>query len=218
MFLSSEPFFPDLDKGAIVGGRMTSLVHSQPSAEITQHSLAGATELNGDVLAQMSFAEVRMRMAEKLLMRVDKLSMAHSIETRAPFLNRHLVRYALALPGSVRAAHGNPKYLLKRAVADLLPPDILSRPKMGFSTPVQEWFRHSFGTLLEEKVRSSELVSEGYLSQTAILGLLQAHRRGTASHHTKLWNLLCLLEWVERFEVSGISSTDKLAPMGAVCA
>ena len=218
MFLSSEPFFPDLDKGEVVGDSMRPLVHGQPSAEVTQRTIEGAPQLSGDVLAQMSFAEVRMRMAEKLLMRVDKLSMAHSIETRAPFLNRHLVHYALALPGSVRAAHGTPKYLLKRAIADLLPTETLTRPKMGFSTPVADWFRRSFGTLLENKVRSSCLVHQGFLSQSAILGLLQAHRNGTASHHTKLWNLLCLLEWAERFDVTGVSDTDQLSPVGAVCA
>jgi asparagine synthase (glutamine-hydrolysing) len=157
-------------------------------------------------------------MAEKLLMRVDKLSMAHSIETRAPFVNRHLVRFALALPGSVRAAHGKPKWLLKAAVADLLPNETLNRPKMGFSTPVAEWFRRSFGTLLEKRVRSSGLVQEGFLSQTAILGLLDAHREGAVSHHTKLWNLLCLLEWAERFEVSTAVRADGLSRAGAVCA
>jgi asparagine synthase (glutamine-hydrolysing) len=210
MFLSSEPFFQDLDKREIVGGQLSLLVHGQPSAEVTQRCLSGATQLRGDVMAQMSFAEVRMRMAEKLLMRVDKLSMAHSIEVRAPFLNRHLVSYALALPGSVRAAHGRAKYLLKAAVADLLPPEILSRPKMGFSTPVADWFRGSFGRLLEERVRNSELVREGLLSQSAILSILQAHRIGAASHHTKLWNLLCLLEWAERFEVSSVPAAEDI--------
>jgi asparagine synthase (glutamine-hydrolysing) len=157
-------------------------------------------------------------MAEKLLMRVDKLSMAHSIETRAPFLNRHLVRYALSLPGSVRAAHGKPKHLLKRAVAGLLPIETLNRPKMGFSTPVADWFRQSFGTLLEERVRSSELVQEGVLSQSVIFNMLKAHRSGTASHHTRLWNLLCLFEWTERYGVSGAMSTDDVTPVRAVCA
>lgn len=218
MFLSSEPFFQDIDKRDVAGIRLNSHQQGQPSSEITQYALADSPHLSADVLAQMSLAEVRMRMAEKLLMRVDKLSMAHSIETRAPFVNRHLVRFALALPGSVRAAHGKPKWLLKAAVADLLPSETLNRPKMGFSTPVAEWFRRSFGTLLEKRVRSSGLVQEGFLSQTAILGLLDAHREGAVSHHTKLWNLLCLLEWAERFEVSTAVRADGLSRAGGVCA
>ncbi len=218
LFLSSEPFFPDLDKEAIVGGTLVTLVHGQPSADVTGRTIAGATQLTGDILAQMSFAEVRMRMAEKLLMRVDKMSMAHSIETRAPFLNRHLVRYALALPGSVRAAHGKPKYLLKMAVADLLPREILNRPKMGFSTPVADWFRRSFGTLLEERIRASELVRQGFLSKAALIAVLDAHRRGPVSYHTKLWNLLCLLEWAEQFHVTCVFSAGDPVPEEAVCA
>jgi asparagine synthase (glutamine-hydrolysing) len=216
-FISSEPFFQDSDKRDIVGTRMISRVHGQPSAETTQRALSEATCLHGDVLAQMSLAEVRMRMAEKLLMRVDKLSMANSIETRAPFLNRHLVRYALAIPGPMRAAHGKPKWLLKTALADLLPSETLNRPKMGFGTPAAEWFQNSFGDLLEERVRSSDLVREGLLSQSAILDLLQAHRNGAGCHHTRLWNLLCLFEWAERFKVTGAVSADGLSLAGGVC-
>ena len=218
MFLSSEPFFPDLDKRAVVGWRIADLVRSRPSANVTRESLHDAAPLSADVLAQMSLSEFRMRMAEQLLMRVDKLSMAHSIEIRAPFLNHHLARYALSLPGSVRAATHRPKYLLKKAVADLLPPETLNRRKMGFSTPVADWFRSSFGTLLEEQLQTSDLVREGFLSRRGIAQVLAEHRTGSASHQTRLWNILCLLEWYDRFKVNGVHNPHEVAPVGALLA
>ena len=85
--------------------------------------------LDGDVIAQMGFAESRMRLAEKLLMRVDKLTMAHSVEVRAPLLDHHLARYALSLPGSIRTAGNRSKGLLKLAVSDLLPAETLTRAR-----------------------------------------------------------------------------------------
>jgi asparagine synthase (glutamine-hydrolysing) len=215
LFLSSEPFFPDLDKKAVVGPRIAHLVESRPSANVTKRALQDVVgPLASDTLAQMGLAEFRMRMAEQLLMRVDKLSMAHSVEVRAPFLNRALAQYALSLPGSVRAAHRQPKYLLKQAVADLLPPAVLSRKKMGFSTPVADWFRSSFGVLLEQKLQASGLVREGFLSGSRVAELLAQHRNRVLSHHTRLWNVLCLLEWYDHFKLECPWRADNVTPGG----
>ena len=104
-----------------------------------------------DLLSRISLAEMQMRMAEQLLMRVDKLSMAHSIEVRAPFLNWRLAEYALAVPGHIRTFGRKPKALLKAAVADLIPEQTINRPKMGFSTAVEQWCRTWAGDLLGAK-------------------------------------------------------------------
>ena len=103
-FLSTDSFFPDGEKAQIVGGPLTELVSTHASASVTEHfAKDGHGLVKGDLLSQISLAETRMRMAEQLLMRVDKLSMAHSVEVRAPFLNWRLAEYALSLPGNVRA-------------------------------------------------------------------------------------------------------------------
>jgi asparagine synthase (glutamine-hydrolysing) len=218
LFLSSEPFFPDLDKREVAGQRIAGLVRCRPSANVTRACLHDATLLGADVLAQMSLSEFRMRMPEQLLMRVDKLSMAHSIEIRAPFLNRHLAHYALSIPGNVRAAAHTPKYLLKTAVADLLPPETLNRRKMGFGTPVADWFRSSFGVMLEEQLQTSDLFREGLLSRHAIGQILKEHRTGAVSHHTRLWNILCLVEWYDRFKLDGVQNTNQGVSVGPLIA
>jgi asparagine synthase (glutamine-hydrolysing) len=211
LFLSSEPFFPDCDKLALSGPELKAIVRAQPSAAVTQTVLEDFQDaLGNDVLAQMSLAESRMRMPEKLLMRVDKLSMAHSIEVRAPFLNRHLARYALSLPGHVRTLGGQPKGLLKAAVTDLVPSEVLNRPKHGFSTPVKAWFQGSFGQLLEQRL-GSEIFTGGLLNADTVRSLLKQHREGRSSHHTKLWNILCLTEWYEQFGISDVADNGEEA-------
>jgi len=208
LFLSSEPFFPDSDKLAITGHSIAGVVKRIPSTTVTEAVLAEANgAFKGDILAQMGFTEMRMRMAEKLLMRVDKLSMAHSVEVRAPYLDHRLARLALSLPSAIRAPSGDPKALLKRAVADLLPAASLARPKMGFATPVPHWFRGRLGNYLRQMLETSVLVTSGLLSKAAVTQLLDEHNGGRVSHHTKLWNLLCLVEWANRFEIAGIAQS-----------
>lgn len=205
LFLSSEPFFSDLEKRAVGGPSLLAIIDEAPAFRETERILAETHGVyDGDVIAQMGYAETRMRMAEKLLMRVDKMSMAHSVEIRAPFLCHRLAEYLLALPSSIRQAQGQPKQILKSAAANLLPSSIINRPKVGFSTPVTKWFRSSFGTLLENRVNTSGLVQKGYLSAAEISRLLQLHRSGASWTHTRLWNLLCLLEWEHCFEVKDV--------------
>ena len=214
LFLSTDFFFPDSEKALVAGTRLSQVVRSQPSAAVTaamQHESNGL--LQGDLLSQMSFAETRMRMPELLLMRVDKLSMAHSVETRAPFLNWHLAQYALALPGSVRAAGRKPKALLKAAVSDLIPERALRRPKMGFGTAVERWCQTWARSLLERRIASCDLFQSGLLSAGEASRLIAEHRQGMRLHHPKIWNLLCLTEWSARYGIS----TPEVSEQDALC-
>jgi asparagine synthase (glutamine-hydrolysing) len=210
IFLSTDPSFPDSEKALIVGPRLSELVRPQPTAALTalmQRESNGL--LIGDLLSQISFAETRMRMAEQLLMRVDKLSMAHSVEVRAPFLNWHLAQYALSLPGHIRAAGGSPKALLKAAVSDLIPEQSLKRPKMGFGTAVDQWCRGWAGNLLERRIGSSDLFCSGLLSAVEARRLITEHRRGISAYHPKIWNLLCLTEWSARYNISTVEISEQ---------
>src|SRR5205807_3661624 len=86
-----------------------------------------------DLLQKMTYLELKNRLAELLLMRVDKMTMASSVEARVPFLDHELVRFALALPPELKVRGRNGKYLLKKAVRGLLPDEVVDRPKQGFS-------------------------------------------------------------------------------------
>ena len=208
IFVSTDPFFLDGEKVRIAGGQLSELARSRPSSSVTEQMGVDVHGFLGkeDLLSRISLAEVQMRMAELLLMRVDKLSMAHSIEIRAPFLNWRLAEYALALPGPTRTFGRKPKALLKAAVADLIPQQTINRPKMGFSTAVEQWCRTWAGDLLEQRIKSSELFRSGILSASEASSLLAQHRLGRRSHHPRLWNILCLTEWWERYGISMVST------------
>ncbi len=167
------------------------------SYEIVQRFLREAEEQlpGADLLQKMTYLELKNRLAELLLMRVDKMTMANSVEARVPFLDRALVEFAMALPPEMKVRGNEGKYLLKRAVANILPPEIVNRPKQGFSAPVSEWFRADLGERAQREIRSSSLVERGLLNYEAIDDLWGAHRAGRGDWAFQLWNIYNVSVW-----------------------
>jgi asparagine synthase (glutamine-hydrolysing) len=148
-----------------------------------------------DLLQKMTYLELRQRLAELLLMRVDKMTMATSVEARAPFLDRQLVEFALALPPRMKVRDGVGKWLLKRSVDGLVPTDIVNRPKQGFGTPVADWFRGDLGRRAQRTIRDSSLAERGLLDYARIDELWRAHRSGRANWGFQLWSLYNVSAW-----------------------
>jgi asparagine synthase (glutamine-hydrolysing) len=148
-----------------------------------------------DLLQKMTYLELKNRLAELLLMRVDKMTMATSIEARVPFLDHELVEFAMALPPDMKVRGTQTKYLLKSAVEGILPHNIVHRPKMGFAAPVREWFGGELGHRAQRLVRESSLAERGLLDYDRIDELWAAHRAGTADWSYHLWNLYNLSAW-----------------------
>ncbi len=148
-----------------------------------------------DLLQKMTYLELKQRLAELLLMRVDKMTMATSVEARVPFLDRELVEFALALPMDMKVRDGVGKWLLKRSVAGLLPPEIVYRAKQGFGAPVAEWFRGELGQRAQREIRDSSLAERGLLDYARIDELWAAHRSGRADWSFQLWNLYNVSAW-----------------------
>jgi asparagine synthase (glutamine-hydrolysing) len=156
---------------------------------------AGAT---GE-LDRMIYQDLRLRLPELLLMRVDKLTMANSVEARVPFLDHELVELAMAMPESEKIQDGVGKHVLKRAIGDLLPTELIWRPKQGFGTPVSSWFRGPLGDQLERRLRESHINELGILDHEAIGDLLRLHRSGRAERSFQLWNILNLSVWFDHW-------------------
>jgi asparagine synthase (glutamine-hydrolysing) len=148
-----------------------------------------------DLLQKMTYLELKQRLAELLLMRVDKMTMATSVEARVPFLDRELVEFALALPMGMKVRGGVGKWLLKRTVDGLLPSEIVHRPKQGFGAPVAEWFRGDLGRRAQQEIRGSSLAERGLLDYARIDELWEAHRSGRANWSFQLWNLYNVSAW-----------------------
>jgi asparagine synthase (glutamine-hydrolysing) len=167
---------------SIVRGYYTDLAARRPDA---------------DFLQQMSYVELSNRLPELLLMRVDKFSMAHSLEARAPFLDHELVSYALSLPQHSKIAQGQTKRVLKQAVAGLLPADVISRRKQGFRVPLPEWLAGSLSGWAEERLFSKAARELDFLDFDYIRRLWQRHTDGIQDQSFDLWCLINVFSWYE---------------------
>jgi asparagine synthase (glutamine-hydrolysing) len=152
-----------------------------------------------DFLSRMTYLELKLRLPELLLMRVDKITMATSLEARVPFLDHHLVEYAMALPRELKVEGRSGKHILKRALEEILPKDLLYSRKRGFGAPVREWFRNGLGEWFDSHLMNSTMRRRDFFDYKFIARLLEEHRRGTREWGFHLWALLNLSLWYERW-------------------
>lgn len=153
----------------------------------------------GDDVARLLYVDLHSYLPEDLLVKVDIASMAHSLEARSPFLDHELVRFAASIPSKWKLRGGTGKYILKDAFADLLPPDIRRRGKMGFGVPLGRWFRGALRERLREVVLDPAALSRGYFDPARVRELVEEHAGGARDHSPRLWALLVLELWHREF-------------------
>lgn len=161
------------------------------------HAEAMSLKPDSDYLQRMFYTEFTNRLAEILLMRVDKIGMAHSIEARVPFLDHRLVEFTARLSPQSKLPDGKTtKYLLKKAIEEILPHNIIYRRKQGFWAPVNEWLADPWREFAENKIKSSELSKLGIFSDNYIESLFARHDK-TRKHGFPIFNLLMLHIWYD---------------------
>jgi asparagine synthase (glutamine-hydrolysing) len=160
---------------------------------------AEAVDPECDLFAKMTYVELKQRLAELLLQRLDRIAMLSSIEGREPFLDHQLVEFATALPGSLKYRKGTGKYVLRQAVRGIVPEEILKRRKQGFGTPMVEWLRGPFGRQAREIVRASTLVQRGAIDPAPVLRLFDEHISGRSDWSYYLWNIYNVCAWHDRW-------------------
>lgn len=148
-------------------------------------------------LARAFHVYVRQFMLDDILVKIDRCSMLHSLEVRAPFLDRHVAEFAAALPVNFKLHGFKRKYLLKKAFAGLLPPQILHRNKRGFQIPVAGWLRGRLKPLMEDMLSEGKLKMQGIFNPAFVRNLMDEHISGEADHRKQLWTLLVLELWLE---------------------
>lgn len=154
-------------------------------------------------LSRLLYADQKTYLVE-LLMKQDRMSMATSIESRVPLLDHPLVEFAARVPDHLKLRGGTGKYIFKKAVEDLLPPEIVHRTKMGFPTPLRNWTseRLAHGSLRAELTARGGLLRE-YIDSAALERLLDGHAAGTIDATDRIWRLLTLQIWGELFFGAG---------------
>ena len=149
-----------------------------------------------DNFQRLNWFDLKMMLPSEMLTKVDRTSMAHSLEVRVPFLDHRLVELMTSVSAAVKMPGYRRKHVLRQAMQAKLPPAVLSAPKRGFDVPVREWFRGEAGaTLLRERLGSGAL--DEVVDVRALREVVDEHRRGLADHGVHLWILLQLAAWSE---------------------
>jgi asparagine synthase (glutamine-hydrolysing) len=160
---------------------------------------SGLTELMSetDELGGLQFLEVRSTLPDELLMYADKLSMAHSLELRVPFVDKEIVEYVERLPANLKIRNGSQKWLHRRVCRNFLPKSILKRPKRGFaSNVVDDWFRGAMDTKMAASLLDPGSKIFQFLEPSAVSELFQSHASGRQDNHKILFSLVVFEEWL----------------------
>jgi asparagine synthase (glutamine-hydrolysing) len=162
-----------------------------------------------DILAQFMLVDLTTYLPGDILTKVDRASMATSLETRVPLLDHELVEFAVAVPTHMKIRDGQGKWLLREAVRDLLPAEVFNKRKQGFAAPVGSWFR---GRLREgfRAVRADDAGLGEFIDWRAAERLYSEHLSGRRDHGSRLWRLFVLAEWLRALDQGRLSRPAEL--------
>jgi asparagine synthase (glutamine-hydrolysing) len=155
----------------------------------------------GDELGAYLWFDQKYFLPDDILTKVDRISMAHAVEVRPPFLDHRIVEFAASLPADLRIRGSRQKVILKELMRGKLPPSILLRKKVGFDIPAHEWLRGPLRELLRDTVAGAAAEHSGFFRFDRIQMLIEAHQQRRANLGYHLWGLLTLLLWMKRWRI-----------------
>ena len=191
-----EPFLQSV--ACPIDGLMPAALMTLDSHDVVRHYLGALDGQLGEpeVLQKIPYLEMKLRLPEHLLMRVDKLTMAHAVEARVPFLDHDVVDFAMRLPTSYKLHDGVGKRILKKAVEPYLDRDMIYRRKQGFGAPMDEWFQEGdFGRRSLAAFERSALAKDGFFDNDYFVKLLKTQMNGSGGHSFQLWTVLNAVLW-----------------------
>ena len=148
-----------------------------------------------DRLAQQQYVDLKTYLADDILTKVDRMSMAVSIEARVPLLDYHIVEFALNLPAHMKLRGARTKSILRQAVKNMVPQFVLEKPKEGFSIPMKHWLCTSLKPMMLDLLSKASLQKHGYFDDQVVAGWIQEHLEGRVNHSHRLWALMVFEMW-----------------------
>jgi len=167
----------------------------QPYAGATLQNLSGGWPKEGEISRKFMFADLTHYLPDTILVKVDKASMAVSLESRAPFLDHRLVELSLRISPSLMVRDGIGKRPLRELLARFLPAELFDRPKSGFSMPVGRWLRGDLKEWAGDLLSEQRIRSGGYFVEQEISRTWNEHIQGKRDNHVQLWNVLTFEAW-----------------------
>ena len=151
-----------------------------------------------DSLAQQQYVDIKTYLVDNILTKVDRMSMAVSLEARVPLLDHRIVEFALNLPQHMKLQRNKTKIILRRAMKEVLPQNVLTKPKQGFSIPLKHWLRGPLKPLMMDLLSQEVIRQRGYFEPQTITRWVDEHLRGRANHSHRLWALILFELWQQK--------------------
>jgi len=158
-----------------------------------------AETVDWPLLSRLMRVDQKTYLPDAMLTKVDRASMANSLEIRVPLLDHRVVEFTAGLPESYKYRNGTGKYLLKKLLGKYLPVSLFERPKMGFGVPIDHWLRFELKDLLLDFLSAERLKKEGLFNTNFVDKKIKEHLSGQVNHQYRLWPLLMWEMWRERW-------------------
>ena len=171
-----------------------ALTESDVYAPIRRHLRGAHTD---DLLNRQLYTDLQVYLADDILVKVDRMSMATSLETRAPFLDVDVMELAFSMPGHLKIRGGERKFVLKRAMKGLLPESVLTRGKEGFSIPMKNWLRRDWAPMMQDLLGPDQVGRRGWLEPAQVTRRVSEHLAGSQNHAHLLFSLMVLERWAQ---------------------
>jgi asparagine synthase (glutamine-hydrolysing) len=165
---------------------------------------------SGNSLERFLDFDQRYSLPDALLYKVDRMTMAHAIEARPPFLDDRIVDFAARLPEHFKIRGTQTKLVLRQLMRRSLPPSVVKRPKIGLDIPIHEWFRGVLRPLLTENLNEASVEETGLFDWPAVKALIEAHQNRKANWGYHLWGLLTLMLWMKRWKIEAPATESQL--------
>ncbi|MEK4668780.1 asparagine synthase (glutamine-hydrolyzing) [Niallia sp. FSL R7-0271] len=146
-----------------------------------------------DPVDRMQFIDIHTWMRGDILLKADKMTMAHSLELRVPFLDKAVFEVASKIPSSLKTANGTTKYILRKAAESFVPEHVLTRKKLGFPVPIRHWLKDEMNEWAKTIIKESD--TDHLLNKSVVLQLLEDHCQGKADNSRKIWTVLMFMVW-----------------------
>lgn len=195
-YLDSIAMFQADERAALYGPGVRASLAADSEATLARHFDRFAALPHDSRMMRFDFETY---LPEDVLTKVDRMSMAHSVETRVPLLDNHVIDFAATLPAGLKIKNGRRKHILKETLRPILPAGILDRKKQGFGIPLGTWFRGGLTGLFSDVLDAPLTKQRGYFEPSFVSRLLKEHLAGERDHTLRLWQLLVFELWHRQY-------------------
>ncbi len=192
-------FMNEADKNHLYQPELRANANGHSTDLLRRHFEQAGTR---ESLAQQQYVDIKTYLADNILTKVDRMSMAVSLETRVPLLDHRIVEFALNLPAHLKLNRGRTKVILRRAMQDRLPDAVLNKPKQGFSIPLKHWLRGPLRPMMTDLLAPNSINQGGFFNPRTVQQWVTEHLNEQVNHSHRLWSLMLFQLWQQKTLVS----------------